>query len=70
VLATGYRAGIDDFLVGWEAVCDASGTPRRSGAPGTNGLYFCGMFVSPAGMLREIGREATSIASDIASRAH
>jgi hypothetical protein len=33
VLATGYRAAVDEFLVGWEAVCDADGTPRRSGAP-------------------------------------
>jgi hypothetical protein len=32
------------------------------------GLYFCGMDVSPAGMLREMGIEARRIAVDIASR--
>jgi hypothetical protein len=29
------------------------------------GLYFCGMYVSPAGMLREIGIEATRISRHI-----
>lgn len=66
VLATGYRASIGDLLVGWEAVCDASGTPTMSGAPtALGGLYFCGMYVSPAGMLREIGIEATRITAHI-----
>ena len=69
ILATGYRAALGDFLVGWEAVCDDAGTPTVSGAPtALDGLYFCGMFVSPAGMLREIGLEATRIAAHIASR--
>lgn len=66
VLATGYRAAIGDFLVGWEAVCDSSGTPKISGAPtALAGLYFCGMHVSPAGMLREIGMEAARICAHI-----
>ena len=53
---------------GWEAVCDSSGTPTRSGGPTTlAGLYFCGMYVSPAGMLREIGIEAKRIAAHIAT---
>jgi indole-3-pyruvate monooxygenase len=66
ILATGYRASIGDLLVGWEGVCDSSGTPTVSGAPTTLGrLYFCGMYVSPAGMLREIGIEATRIATHI-----
>jgi indole-3-pyruvate monooxygenase len=69
VLGTGYRPGLDGFLVDWEAVCDASGIPLQSGAPsGVDGLYFCGMYVSPAGMLREIGVEARRIAADIATR--
>ena len=64
ILATGYRATLGDFLVGWEAVCDDTGTPTVSGAPtALDGLYFCGMCVSPAGMLREIGLEATRIAA-------
>ncbi len=66
ILATGYRASVDDLLVGWEAVCDDSGTPAVSGGPtALGGLYFCGMYVSPAGMLREIGIEARRIADHI-----
>ncbi len=66
VLATGYRASVGDILVGWEAVCDSTGTPTASGVPtALGGLYFCGMYVSPAGMLREIGIEATRIAAHI-----
>jgi indole-3-pyruvate monooxygenase len=69
VLATGYRAGIDGFLIGWEVVCDDAAVPMHSGIPsGLDGLYFCGMSVSPAGMLREIGLEARRIAADIAGR--
>ncbi|MEI7779475.1 MAG: NAD(P)/FAD-dependent oxidoreductase [Actinomycetes bacterium] len=66
VLATGYAAAVNDFLVGWEVVCDSFGTPKVSGIPtDLPGLYFCGMYVSPAGMLREIGIEATRIAAHI-----
>jgi hypothetical protein len=32
------------------------------------GLYFCGYYVSPTGMLREIGREAECISAAIALR--
>jgi indole-3-pyruvate monooxygenase len=47
-------------------VCDSAGTPTTSGAPtALDGLYFCGMYVSPAGMLREIGLEATRIATHV-----
>ncbi len=67
VLATGYRAGIDGFLTGWEVVCDGAGTPLVSGGPsGLPGLYFCGMQVVVGGMLREIGIEARRIAAQIA----
>jgi hypothetical protein len=66
ILATGYRAAVGDFLVGWEAVCDSSGTPTVSGSPtALAGLHFCGMYVSPAGMLREIGIEAKRISTHI-----
>jgi indole-3-pyruvate monooxygenase len=67
VLATGYRPALEDFLVPWRHVCDDEGIPRVSGGPtALPGLYFCGQFVSPAGMLREIGLEARRIASHIA----
>jgi len=64
VLATGYRPAIDDFLVQWRDVCDSNGIPLTSGSPtALPGLYFCGQFVSPAGMLRQIKIEAGRIAS-------
>lgn len=69
ILATGYRSGLDAFLVDWREVCDGAGFPLRSGGPsGLTGLYFCGMHISPAGMFREIGLEARRIAADIAAR--
>ncbi|HEX4019044.1 MAG TPA: NAD(P)/FAD-dependent oxidoreductase [Frankiaceae bacterium] len=69
VLATGYRAAVQDFLIGWEAVCDGEGTPTASGAPtALEGLYFCGMYVSPAGMLREIRLEAVRLSALIEKR--
>lgn len=66
VLGTGYEPALGDFLEEWEMVCDADGRPRISGAPtALPGLYFCGQFVAPSGMLREIGIEARRIAADI-----
>ncbi len=68
VLATGYRPGIADFLPEWAEVCDDDGRPLVSGGPtALPGLYFCGMFVAPSGMLREAGIEAQRIARDIAA---
>ncbi len=66
VLATGYRPGIPDFLPDWKQVCDEDGRPTVSGGPTRlPGLYFCGMYVSPSGMLREAGIEAKAIARSI-----
>ncbi len=68
VLATGYRPAVSDFLVEWEQVCDADGRPLVSGdATALPGLYFCGMFVAPSGMLREAGIEARRIAGLVSS---
>jgi indole-3-pyruvate monooxygenase len=64
VLATGYRPALDDFLPDWKLVCDESGRPVVSGdRTALPGLFFCGQFVSPSGMLREIGVEAKRIAA-------
>jgi indole-3-pyruvate monooxygenase len=69
VLGTGYQPGVAAFLTDWESVCDTSGMPTSSGGPSAlDGLYFCGMDVSPAGMLREIGLESRRIAADISRR--
>ena len=68
VLATGYEPAIAEFLPEWRAVCGANGRPTISGAPtALPGLYFCGQFVSPSGMLREIGIEAKRIAASLAT---
>jgi len=67
VLATGFRPALEEFLVPWRLVCDDEGIPAVSGSrTALPGLFFCGQFVSPAGMLREIGREAGRIATIVA----
>lgn len=67
VLATGYRPALEELLPEWQAVCGEDGRPTVSGgATALPGLWFCGQFVSPAGMLREMGIEAKRIASAIA----
>jgi cation diffusion facilitator CzcD-associated flavoprotein CzcO len=69
ILATGYRPGVDAFLHGASAALDQNGAPASSGSEAAvPGLYFCGFRVSPAGMLREIGREARRISAAIARR--
>jgi len=69
VLGTGYRPGIADFLPGWQQVCDSTGAPAVSGGPtALHGLHFIGMYVSPAGMLREIGIEARRLGKLLAAR--
>jgi hypothetical protein len=67
VLATGYRPQVTDILEDDDGVCDERGSPKRSGCAAAPGLYFCGFYVSPTGMLREIGIEARHIAASIAA---
>ena len=68
VLGTGYRPALEDFLPEWQAVCDDDGRPLVSGGvTSLPGLYFCGQFVSPSGMLREAGIESGRIAASIAT---
>ncbi len=67
IMATGYRPGLNTFLKGDSAVYDKEGKPRSSGQPtAVPGLYFCGYYVSPTGMLREISKEARQISALIA----
>lgn len=69
VLATGYRPALDAFLEQAASVCDNHGTPLVSGRESRlRGLYFCGFYVTAAGMFREIGIEAKRIARHIAAR--
>jgi cation diffusion facilitator CzcD-associated flavoprotein CzcO len=67
VLATGYRPAIADFLEVAGEVIDERGVPAKSGRETLPGLYFCGFYVAPTGMLREIGVEAKRIAASIAA---
>jgi cation diffusion facilitator CzcD-associated flavoprotein CzcO len=67
ILATGYRPRVNAFLEGVSAAYDENGMPLLSGQKiSVQGLYFCGFFVSPTGMLREIAIEARKISSAIA----
>jgi hypothetical protein len=61
---------VSAFLVGPSGViCDENGTPLSSGREtGLPGLYFCGYYVAPTGMLREIGIEARQISASIAAK--
>ncbi len=70
ILGTGYRPALDDFLPDWRTVCDEQGRPLVSGGPtALPGLYFCGQYVSPSGMLRECGIEAKRIAQHLTGAA-
>jgi indole-3-pyruvate monooxygenase len=66
ILATGYRPALADFLADAERVLDQNGNPRSPGArTALPGLYVCGFNVVATGMLREIAREAKTIAREI-----
>jgi pyruvate/2-oxoglutarate dehydrogenase complex dihydrolipoamide dehydrogenase (E3) component len=62
ILATGYRPQVNDFLQDAPSAYDEEGTPTSTGKESSvPGLYFCGYYVSPTGMLREISIEAKKI---------
>jgi indole-3-pyruvate monooxygenase len=66
ILATGYRPQVNTFLEGASTAYDENGTPLSSGHEmPIPGLYFCGYYVSPTGMLREIALEAQRISAAI-----
>ncbi|MCE9646775.1 MAG: NAD(P)/FAD-dependent oxidoreductase [Chloroflexi bacterium] len=68
ILATGYRPKVDAFLKE-SSVCDQDGTPLSTGREASiPGLFFCGYYVSPTGMLREIALEAKHISAAIVQR--
>jgi len=69
ILATGYRPRVSDFIKGAESAFDAQGAPTSTGRESSvAGLYFCGYYVSPTGMLREIASEAQQISVAIAKK--
>jgi cation diffusion facilitator CzcD-associated flavoprotein CzcO len=67
VLATGYRAALDDVLGDASPYVDARGYPKYFGeeAP-TPGLFFVGYRNPPIGQLNDISKEARRVAHCIA----
>jgi indole-3-pyruvate monooxygenase len=65
VAATGYRPAVDAILRGVAGVLDDDGAPLSSGREAAPGLYFCGFYVAPTGMLREMAIEARRIAAHV-----
>ncbi|MEP7106367.1 MAG: NAD(P)/FAD-dependent oxidoreductase [Ferruginibacter sp.] len=69
ILATGYRHNLKSFLnIGNDRIDDLNKAISRQFWFGENGLYFCGFYLSPMGMLHEIGIEAKKIAESIAGK--
>ncbi len=69
ILATGYRPRVNQFLQDAAQAVDEHGTPTTTGKESAlSGLYFCGFYVSPTGMLREISIEAKQISAAISSK--
>lgn len=67
ILATGYQHNLESFLnLSSDRIDDLNNVVSKQSWFGKDGLYFCGFYVSPMGMLREIGIEAAKIAKDIA----
>ena len=66
ILATGYQHNLESFLnIGKDRFDDLNQPVDKQSQFGKGGLYFCGFYVSPTGMLREINADASKIAGDI-----
>ena len=69
ILATGYRHTLDSILEpAYLNVNDLKKPVGKQLRFGKDGLYLCGFYLSPMGMLREIGIEAKEIAKHIAKK--
>jgi len=69
ILATGYHHNLERFLsLDNDQINDLKNPQGKQTWCGKESLYFCGFYVSPRGMLREIGIEARKIAKDIADK--
>jgi hypothetical protein len=69
VMAVGYETGIERFLdLTKEREVDFRRPIKRRKLFGEDNLYFCGFYVSPTGMLREIKIESGFIAQAIQKR--
>ncbi|MEZ4408159.1 MAG: NAD(P)/FAD-dependent oxidoreductase [Polyangiales bacterium] len=66
VLATGYRAALDEVLRDASAVVDERGFPKVFGAEAAPGLYFIGYRNPITGQLHDIALEAERVAAHLA----
>ena len=63
IMATGYKTGIEDLIkVPEKRMQDIRLPIKKRAFFGQENLFFCGYFIAPTGMLREIGIEAKQIA--------
>jgi indole-3-pyruvate monooxygenase len=68
ILATGYRATINEFLEDAESHLNERGYPKLLGAEAEHpGPYFVGFGNPPTGLLREINQHAREVAAKIAA---
>ena len=66
ILATGYESGLRRLFDEESPALNPAGYPAASGGrPPVPGLYFCGFYNVPTGLLREIGIEAKRIGAAI-----
>ncbi len=68
VLATGYQPALEELVEGANAFSHVLGREQARAAEPIPGLWLCGFYVSPSGMLRQIAADAQRIAAAIASR--
>lgn len=69
ILATGYQHNLESFLnISKDRFEDLNQPIDKQSRFGKEGLYFCGFYVSPTGMLREICDDAKRISSDISHK--
>jgi len=69
ILATGYNNNLQYILdLESDRLNDLGNSTGKQSFFGKDGLYLCGFYLSPMGMLREIGIEARKIAVDIARK--
>ncbi len=69
IFATGYRSGIEKIVsLNPERLEDIRKPIAKRKMEGNDNIYFCGYYISPTGMLREINIESKAIVRNILKR--
>jgi lysine/ornithine N-monooxygenase len=69
ILATGYLHNVESILNrSKDRMADLNNAVSKQSYFGNDGLHFCGLYVSPMGMLRETGNEARKITKVMAAK--